>query len=232
MSAQALLEALPPREHSDGPMGGRALLAFSDNRQDAAFFAPFFERTSRLEAMRGAILDSIRDEGEPMGIRDLSDSVARRLRKHKFALYDRRDLERPMKGDQFKDRLLALIVAEMTLAATGRISPEAFGLWQVSHTKLDQVIKKAQVELSSEKLTALVPGTLKLILLMMRQNRAINDLGGIIDLSDEAICGRGRGSIETSYDLDRTSEGKRLRTLLPAKPTTPHAAYLGPVRTT
>ncbi len=221
MSAQALLEALPPREHSDGPMGGRALLAFSDNRQDAAFFAPFFERTSRLEAMRGAILDSIRDEGEPMGIRDLSDSVARRLRKHKFALYDRRDLERPMKGDQFKDRLLALIVAEMTLAATGRISPEAFGLWQVSHTKLDQVIKKAQVELSSEKLTALVPGTLKLILLMMRQNRAINDLGGIIDLSDEAIWGRGRGSIETSYDLDRTSEGKRLRTLLPAKPTTP-----------
>jgi len=72
--------------------------------------------------MRGAILDSIRDEDEPMGIRDLADSVARRLRKHKFALYDRRDLERPMKGDQFKDRLLALIVAEMTLAATGRIS--------------------------------------------------------------------------------------------------------------
>ena len=221
MAAQALLEALPPREHSDGPMDGRALLAFSDNRQDAAFFAPFFERTSRLEALRGAILDSIRDEEEPMGVRDVADSVARRLRKHKFALYDRRDLERPMKGDQFKDRLLALIVAEMTLAATGRISPEAFGLWQVSHAKLDQVIKKAQGELSSERLTVLVPGTLQLILLMMRQNRAINDLGGMIDLSDEAIWGKGRGSVETSYDLDRTSEGKRLRTILPSKPTTP-----------
>jgi len=55
----------------------------------------------------------------------------------------------------------------------------------------------------------------------MRQNRAINDLGGMIDLSDEAIWGKGRGSVETSYDLDRTSEGKRLRTLLPSKPTTP-----------
>jgi len=221
MAAQALLEALPPREYSDGPMGGRALLAFSDNRQDAAFFAPFFERTSRLEALRGAILDSISNEDEPISIRDLADSVARRFRKSKFALYDRRELEWPMKGEQFKDRLLALVTAELTLAATGRISPEAFGLWRGSHAKLDQVIKKAQGNLSSVALTKLVPGALRLILLMMRQNRAISDFGGMIDLSDEAIWGKGRGSVETSYDLDRTSEGKRLRTILPSKPKTP-----------
>jgi hypothetical protein len=221
MAAQALLEALPPRENAEGPMGGRALLAFSDNRQDAAFFAPFFERTSRLEALRGAILATIQEEKEPMDIRDLADSVTRRLRQSQFALYDRKELSRPLKGDGLKTRLLALIAAEMTLAATGRTSPEAFGLWQVTHTGLDKVISTARSKLSSDILSQLVPGTLQLILLMMRQNRAISDFEGMIELGDEAIWGKGRGSAEIAYDLSRTSEGKRLRTLLPSKPATP-----------
>ena len=221
MAAQTLLEALPPLEYAEGPMGGRTLLAFSDNRQDAAFFAPFYERTSRLEALRGAILSSIDGEENPMSLHDVAGAVGRRLRRAKFALYDRRDIERAMMGDEFKDRLLALITAELTMAATGRITPEAFGLWRVSHVNLDQVIKKAQQKLPSEKLKHLVSGTLQLILLMMRQSRAISDLGGRIDLSDEGIWGKGRGSLEISFDLDRTSEGTRLRTILPSKSTTP-----------
>ena len=58
VAAQLLLEALPPpaaRERRLRPMDGRKLLVFSDNRQDAAFFAPNFERTSRDLALRTAI---------------------------------------------------------------------------------------------------------------------------------------------------------------------------------
>lgn len=48
VAAQTLLEALPGKDNGENPpMAGRNLLVFSDNRQDAAFFAPFFERTSR-----------------------------------------------------------------------------------------------------------------------------------------------------------------------------------------
>jgi hypothetical protein len=47
VGAQELLESLPkPAGRPQGaPIGGRNLLVVSDNRQDAAFFAPFFERT-------------------------------------------------------------------------------------------------------------------------------------------------------------------------------------------
>jgi hypothetical protein len=57
-------------------MDGRKLLVFSDNRQDAAFFAPNFERTSRDIALRTAICRvAARREGEPIGLHGLTDEV-------------------------------------------------------------------------------------------------------------------------------------------------------------
>ena len=56
--AQRVLEALPPGlidNYDPRPGLGRNLLTFSDNRQDAAFFAPYFERTSSDVALRSAI---------------------------------------------------------------------------------------------------------------------------------------------------------------------------------
>ena len=41
------------------PLAGRKLLAFSDNRQDAAFFAPFFERTSLELTLRRCIAQAL-----------------------------------------------------------------------------------------------------------------------------------------------------------------------------
>ena len=57
VAAQALIEALPVPvgKSSDSPMKGRNLLVFADSRQDAAFFAPFFERTARDQAIRAAM---------------------------------------------------------------------------------------------------------------------------------------------------------------------------------
>ena len=75
---QALLEALPPRKPgANHPMKARNLLAFSDNRQDAAFFAPFFERTSREQAIRAAILSAL-DAGRPLDLPNLTTTVRRR----------------------------------------------------------------------------------------------------------------------------------------------------------
>ena len=58
--ATALYQALPPdSELGDRPGGGRKLLAFSDSRQAAAFFAPYLESSHALVQQRRLILDGL-----------------------------------------------------------------------------------------------------------------------------------------------------------------------------
>ncbi len=66
---QRVLEALPPGliDNQDPRPGlGRNLLTFSDNRQDAAFFAPYFERTSFDIALRSAIRNVLKHRDAPV----------------------------------------------------------------------------------------------------------------------------------------------------------------------
>ena len=58
--ATALYQALPPADDlADRPGGGRKLLAFSDSRQAAAFFAPYLEASHSLVQQRRLILDGV-----------------------------------------------------------------------------------------------------------------------------------------------------------------------------
>ena len=58
--ATALYQALPPADDLAGrPGGGRKLLAFSDSRQAAAFFAPYLEASHSLVQQRRLILDGL-----------------------------------------------------------------------------------------------------------------------------------------------------------------------------
>ena len=58
--ATALYQALPPAGELAGrPGGGRKLLAFSDSRQAAAFFAPYLEASHSLVQQRRLILDGV-----------------------------------------------------------------------------------------------------------------------------------------------------------------------------
>lgn len=58
--ATALYQALPlDEELTDRPGGGRKLLAFSDSRQAAAFFAPYLEASHALVQQRRLILDGL-----------------------------------------------------------------------------------------------------------------------------------------------------------------------------
>lgn len=78
--ATALYQELPPA--SDATVaaklgGGRKLLAFADSRQEAAYFAPYLERTYDTEVRRSLILRALRDlyEDSPVGF----DLLAGRL---------------------------------------------------------------------------------------------------------------------------------------------------------
>lgn len=220
MATQTLLEALPPKLDTDAPLLGRSLLAFSDNRQDAAFFAPFLERISRVEAIRGAMIDAVRSE-ENLSITNLASEAFARLRKHRFRVFDRGDQSAHLVGTELKDRMAALVTAEVTLGGRGRASLEAYGLLSVQHDGLDKIdrrIEKHLDESGSAHLSKFVPGVTRLILMMMRQSRAISDLDGRLDLGDEAIWGRGLGSDRISWELRKESNATRIRRVLPTRP--------------
>ena len=220
MATQALLEALPAKLASNAPLLGRSLLAFADNRQDAAFFAPYMERVSRVEAIRGAIIDAVHAEPE-LNITSLSEEVRIRLKKHKFKIFDRGDQLTPLSGTNLKDRITALVTAEITLGGRGRDSLESHGLLAVNYVGIEAIVKRAKASLLEQNLSHLEPlvgGTIHLILLMMRQSRAISDLDNRLDLTDDAIWGRGLGSERISWELRKETNASRIRRVLPTRP--------------
>lgn len=83
--ATALYSELPPgreEEVQDKPGQGRKLLVFADSRQDAAFFAPYLERTYTNILRRRLLYATLReDEAGRKGQLTLDD-VAERLREH------------------------------------------------------------------------------------------------------------------------------------------------------
>jgi DEAD/DEAH box helicase/Domain of unknown function (DUF1998)/Helicase conserved C-terminal domain len=79
----ALYQALPPSAdvvQADQPGEGRKLLMFSDSRQAAAFFAPYFETTYETIQHRRLILDGLgraTRDGDPAHVGDLAYHVVK-----------------------------------------------------------------------------------------------------------------------------------------------------------
>lgn len=215
--SSALLEALPaPEPERVGqPMKGRNLLAFSDNRQDAAFFAPFFERISRTESLRGAILATLKKQDEPIDLVDLRDQVWRHLKRDGFALYDRGTPRDPLGNNPAKDRLLALIVAEVSMGVAMRQSLEGFGLMRVTHTGMDRVIRAVERSTENPVLKKLVRASVDLLFSMMRQSRAVDDMDGILDLTDDSIWGDALASDRIGWEMADNKGRSRTRAFLP-----------------
>lgn len=216
VAAQTLMEALPPpaNRDSDAPMKGRNLLVFADNRQDAAFFAPFFERTARDQALRAAMVEALkRADDEKLDLEGLKEGVWRALRREGFRLYDRRNPE-PLGNTAVKDRILALIAGELCDGAL-RLSLETLGLMEVQYHGEDQVVRSVAQALPEGRQRLAAP-LVRFLLDQIRYSRAINDLGGVIDLTDETLWGEGKASGDISWAEVRVKASRRLHTLMPA----------------
>lgn len=216
VAAQSILEAMPERDSgTNPPMGGRNLLVFSDNRQDAAFFAPFFERTSREQALRSSILRAVESNGE-IDIDNLVSAVRNELRKDGLRLYRPGVLPEIEIGTNETQRLKALIVAELTTLGRGRLGLEGFGLLGVNYDGLDRAVFAVEKHLPT-KMKPFAEAYTRYILKMIREHRAVSDQGsGMIDLVDESIWTRIAAQQTRCFTREKNSRATNAMNLVPA----------------
>ena len=221
VAAQVLLEALPepaPDEHPR-PLAGRKVLAFTDNRQDAAFFAPFFERTSLDLAVRAGIAGSIScvTGDDAPGFADLTDRVWRHLAPEGQTALSRFRGDRRNR-DSARRLLTAHIVAEFCTAGMARVSLESLGIAHVVYASHVMADLAAAVEESAANLdTTAATDFAALALDLIRRDRAIHDSNANLDLTDDTIWGR-QNQEYRCFDLDRPQRRRSLpRLILPAE---------------
>ena len=189
--AQETLEALPVRE-IDGrarPLDGRRLLVFSDNRQDAAFFAPYFERTSLELAVRGGVLAACAESAGPRAL----NAVVRSTQEHlgngdpgAVQLYGA-DGVTALDDAEVEKMLRGLIVAEFCLPGGRRTSLEALGLVAPGFDpqKLEPLVSRMR-NLAPDALRPCIGDVVAVLLEQIRRARAINPYSGL-NLTDSRL---------------------------------------------
>jgi hypothetical protein len=204
---QKVLEALPPKSTDNLPMAGRKLLTFSDNRQDAAFFAPYFQRTANDFAHRSAILNALQDTEEPIKF----DTLARMVRAYwddnnSFA-YPNRDGGFSTYFEGIKDILTGRLVAEFCTPPGRRISIESLGLVEVSYDKraFSKIVNKLTEEFSEFADHAQIKNLVLIFLEHIRRSKSITNIPNKPDLEDGLIWGENyRG--QRCFEFERTSK--------------------------
>lgn len=219
---QKVLEALPAKATVDLPMAGRKLLTFSDNRQDAAFFAPYFERTANDIAHRAAIVHVLDEAEESLPFDTLARNIRAYWQKTKSFAYPNRDGKLQTSYESVKDLLTGKLVAEFCTPPGRRISLESLGLVRVEYdpNKLKRVIQKLAKEFehlaSREEIEELV----YLFLEHIRRVKSIAEIPNSPDPTDGYIWGERYKGIR-SFELERTDK-KASHTWMPKSGTNRH----------
>jgi len=217
---QRVLEALPGHEvdHSDPrPAQGRSLLSFSDNRQDAAFFAPYFERTAADLALRSTIRQVLKEREHPLDARGMADQVFQHWQRD-----GRQPLLLDANGELRTDRqdvvnlLLGAIGAEFCTPAGRRNSLESLGVARVTYEPgrlraLHQRVLSFWPE-SLPKDDASVEALIHLLLENIRREKALAKFYGV-DLTDVFIWGN--YNQHRSFDIQGGDAAVRFKWLPP-----------------
>jgi hypothetical protein len=222
--SQQAIEALSPKSLDEAaPMEGRQLLVFSDNRQDAAFFAPYFEQSTRDLALRSAIRQSVRAAEKPMGILDVGRKVHAVLTADdsRIAAFFHGAAAEPMGFDGLHDILPGLILAEFALPTGRRTSLEALGLISVDY---DPAAMKRLMDMwlpaleapAFDRIRSSVAHLALYFLENIRRERGITALVGF-SLEDESIWGRNFKG-QRSWEVCGTGGPRKAQRFLPMPP--------------
>lgn len=161
-----LYEAIPPRQGAErSPGAGRALLVFSDNRQDAAFFAPSLQRSHEEILMRWRIVRELQKHDGRARLMDVATALAEDVALRRGFT----DVNgRPLKSEEADRHFKALILGEFCTPGGARSSLEDLGIVEVSYTMdLADLAERAGIHHDQG------PEIVRFILDVMRSNRAI-----------------------------------------------------------
>lgn len=194
--AQRVLEALPPGviDYSDPrPSFGRNLLTFSDNRQDAAFFAPYLERTSANLALRAAVRAVLAESSASIGMPQLAERVFEHWRRNggQPLLLNEAGETRTDKQD-VSQLLLAALGYELCTPGGRRNSLESLGVALVTYDEAKLKALYQQVknfwprQLPSDD--GSVAALCHMLLETVRRERALESLSGLA-MNDQAVWG-------------------------------------------
>jgi ATP-dependent helicase YprA (DUF1998 family) len=208
---QQLLESLPRRhDNSDPkPMGGRSLLTFSDNRQDAAFFAPYFERTNADLALRSALIQVIRKNSEEsMDLDWLFEEVYKHWKKQGLPVMINHQGQLIQQKAKMRDLLMGRIAAEFFTPSGRRNSLEALGLVRVEYdTKLLGSLNQHISESIPKHYQNDSEPLIYFLLETIRREKAIAGLYDL-DMQDPYIWGQPYAN-HRSFELYKTNDNVR-----------------------
>lgn len=192
--AQRLLEALPGLAGTRRPAEGRKLLVFSDNRQDAAFFAPFFERAATDQAIRNALVEVV-SEG-PVPIEQIGSRIWRLLNEsNDWSCFPRFNQRTAGAMDELSEadarvQVLGRVLFEFCLPRPSRETLESLGLVYVEYDK-------AGLRRVAEGLAGLLPSDWTLTDIeelcrvlfdgVRRRRQIVKSRSNEVDLSDQDV---------------------------------------------
>jgi ATP-dependent helicase YprA (DUF1998 family) len=206
--ADALYQRLPSDVAGEPtPGNGRRLLAFSDSRQDAAFFAPYLQRTSQDILLRWAIMRVFQSCPGTQTLASLTDNV-HNLLSRAISFVDAAGSVFDVDAD-FANFLRGKITAEFCLPTGRRTSLEALGLVYVTYdpSKLAQAAEQFAQSLP-ETLSPEAKPILEVLLETIRRARCISQPSNV-SLESAHIWGEDFISRNRRFQLQGTSLNAR-----------------------
>lgn len=210
--SDTLYESLPlpldSHRRESKPGNGRNLLAFSDNRQDAAFFAPSLQRSHEQQLLRWHVVKALKDAtGRPLSLVDLAtdlsqnDELIRGLTDETGKAVNQNNAEKHIAG---------LLLSEFCTPGGTRSGLEDLGLVEVSYsTDFQQLCTDAELP------DAIGADLLRHIFDVIRTNRAISTYPGL-NFNNEFYWGHYSGN-KRYYKLSDDSSPRHRFTLLPSQ---------------
>lgn len=189
---QKVMEALPerPQKAEHFPWNGRKLLAFSDNRQNAAFFAPYFERTSFDLALRSAACRAVQASHLPLDFETVTKDVYDSWEASGGAFLIDGDGELVRGWPKIRHLLMGRIAAEFCTPGGRRSSLEALGAVRIDYdasvlARLSQYVRGELPMLATSDAEAMV----RFLLESMRREKALTGLSKV-DMTSPWIWSR------------------------------------------
>ena len=181
--AAATYQQLPPSKSVETQTligEGRKLLTFSDSRQDAAFFAPYLERTYSKMIQRNLIYRTLTKKATPTQFEDLLQPIQQ-------LATDFRVLD-PMKSSESRRTEVSAWLCRELLATDGRLSLSGVGLVDIRPSLRAEIT--APMCLTSAGMTPKdAMQTMQFLLNTLREQAVITIPDGV-DIEDEIFAPR------------------------------------------